>query len=119
MPATAAPAETAPDDDDEIEEDTVAFRNALARRISMAVSNEKQRWRSCGLRACKRARGCMAPQFRCANEQPRRPLNAEQEARSIARLQRALRQHLEQLDAEEESAPSAGKSHINKSHKKS
>ena len=98
------------EDDDEIPQDIDAFRNALARKISIFVSNEKGGWRSCAAPCCKRARGCCAPRGLCSRPTKPRPIKPEHAARNRAALQRDLAAACAQDDAEAD-AQDAGKSH--------
>ncbi len=88
------------DDDDEMPRDMEAFRRALARKISIGVSNVLKRWRSCAAPSCKRARGCCAPRGVCGNVTRSRPIKPEHEARNRAQLHRMIREQAERIDAE-------------------
>ncbi|MDI1342550.1 MAG: hypothetical protein PSV22_00420 [Pseudolabrys sp.] len=82
--------------------DIDAFRQDLARRLHILVSNQLRCWCSCREPSCKRARACRAPQGHCSNRKPGKPVSERQSARSRAMLARALREHGERLDAERE-----------------
>ena len=81
-------------DDDPVPTDIHEFRNELARRISRFVANEKEYWRGCKERSCRRQRTCFAPHVRCSNAPPRSPPDptGRRTARVMAQLQRALRE---------------------------
>ena len=90
----------APDDDDPVPVDADEFRNALAHRISRFIGNGSQAWRGCRERACRRARGCVAPHIHCSNAAPdtRTP---EQQAEGLAQVQRTIREILAKREAGE------------------
>jgi len=80
-------------DDDPVPVDIDEFRYKLARRITRFVANEKEYWRGCKERACRRQRSCAAPHVRCSNAPPKRPdPDGRRAARVMAQVQRALRE---------------------------
>jgi hypothetical protein len=82
-------------DDDPVPTDIHEFRNKLARRISRLVANEKEYWRGCRERACRRQRACAAPRGRCSNAPPLPPdPDGRRAARVMAQVQRVLRESL-------------------------
>ena len=82
-------------DDDPVPVDIDEFRNKLARRISRLVANEKEYWRGCKERACRRQHACFAPHVRCSNAPPKRPdPDGRRAARVKAQVQRVLRESL-------------------------
>ena len=68
------------DPDAEPPQDKDAFRYQLARRIAMFINA----WRGCKEPLCRRNRGCMAPNFNCANAPRPSP---EERARDWPRVQ--------------------------------
>ena len=91
-------------------DDMDAFRLTLARRINIFISNRQRRWRGCPEPACRRRRGCVAPRIECSNSAPARPSTPEQTARTLAQVQRALREVSARQEAEEKlAAAAAGK----------
>ena len=91
---TNAPAAPQPADDDAIPENIDEFRNALARRISRLIGDHEEYWRGCKEPACRRRRCCVAPRNRCSNAPPLAPSTPEQRARTMATVQRVLREVL-------------------------
>jgi hypothetical protein len=77
--------------------DIDAFRNAMARRISMAINT----WQGCPQRLCRRLRGCMAPDVTCSNAEPLPPMSPEEETRRLAEVMRAFKQAAEQYEREQ------------------
>jgi len=77
---------------DEPPADMDEFRNALARKIAMFVSDRQGFWRGCPEPLCRRQRACLAPRILCSNGKPVRPSTPEQTARLMAQVQRALRE---------------------------
>ncbi len=82
-------------------DDMDQFRNLLARRFAMLISDQEGCWRSCKEPACRRKRACAAPRMRCSNEPPAPPATPDQVARTKAAIQRALQERLAQIEAEE------------------
>jgi hypothetical protein len=76
--------------DDTPPSDIHEFRYAMARRIWRQVGNQRQYWRGCPERMCRRQRACTAPGTRCSNA-PVLPPDPEREARALAEVQRVLR----------------------------
>ena len=89
---TNAPAAPQPADDDAIPENIDEFRNALARRISRLIGDHEEYWRSCKELSCRRRRACLAPRIHCSNAPPLPPSTPEQQARTMAQVQRMLRE---------------------------
>jgi hypothetical protein len=89
------------------EDDIDAFREAMARRISMFVGNRRRLWRSCELRVCRRARACIAQGGDCANAPPLRPdPDGAHEARAVASMYHALQAEVARRNLHEDaSAP--------------
>lgn len=110
---TRALAKAAPEqDDDETPRDIDAIRDELAQRINQLLSTAEKRWRTCRERCCKRARACRAPKGSCANaELSTRPVKPAQVARTMAQVQRMLRERIEQQDAEAEAHQSGDRIH--------
>lgn len=106
----SAPPVVAPDAD-ETPQDIDAFRNDLARRLRIIISNQQRRWCGCREPSCKRARACRAPRGGCSNRKPTKPVSERQSARGRAMLARALREHGERLDAEREQHQSGDRNH--------
>jgi hypothetical protein len=82
-------------------DDMDRFRNQLARRIAMLISDHEKCWRRCKEPVCRRKRACAAPRIRCSNEPPAPPATPDQVARTMARIQRELQKRLAQIEAEE------------------
>ena len=76
------------DPDAEPPPDMDAFRTQLARRIAMFINA----WRGCKEPLCRRNRGCMAPNFNCANAPRSTP---EQRARNWPRVPAAVNKGLQ------------------------
>jgi hypothetical protein len=88
-------------DDDPVPVDIDEFRNKLARRISRLVANEKEYWRGCKERACRRQGACAAPHGRCSNAPPVRPdPDGRCTARVLTQVQRVLRESLAREEGE-------------------
>lgn len=81
-------------DNDAVPTDMDAFRFELARRLHQAIGNATGCWRSCRERICRRRRGCMTPDFRCAHAPEPGPASPE----DLARTQALVRQALEAAD---------------------
>jgi hypothetical protein len=84
-------------------------RNRIRRSILRKMMDVKQSWRHCHRKSCKRGRGCCGRDVQCAGEQKLPvPRNSEKaardQARSMAMLQRMLRERLEQLQRERQQA---------------
>lgn len=81
-----APADAPPADID-------ALRYELARRIGRFVGDRRRAWRTCKEPACRRHRRCCAPRIQCSNAPPPRPdPDGRRAARSLAQVQRVLRE---------------------------
>lgn len=106
----SAPSVVSPEADD-APQDIDAFRQDLARRLHILVSNQLRCWCSCREPSCKRARACRAPRGDCSNRKPVKPMSETQLARAKAMLARALRDHEERLDAAQEQHPSGHRNH--------
>ena len=89
---TNAPAAPQPADDDAIPENIDEFRNALARRISRLIGDHEEYWRSCKELSCRRRRACLAPRIHCSNTPPLPPSTPERRARTMAHVQRVMRE---------------------------
>ena len=71
--------------------DIDAIRNGIARRIHMYLNT----WHGCPERLCRRNRGCMAPDNRCANVERLPPEEADRRWREVQpRIYKALKEHL-------------------------
>jgi hypothetical protein len=71
------------------------FRNELARRINKFIADRRKKyWRGCKEPACRRRRTCLAPRIRCSNAPPLPPSTPEQQARTMAHVQRVIREVL-------------------------
>ena len=84
-------------------------RNRIRRSILRTMMEVKQAWRHCHRKACKRGRSCCGRDVQCAGEQefpvPRNPEKAARDrARSMAMLQRMLRERLDQVQREQQQA---------------
>jgi hypothetical protein len=79
------------DRNDDTAENIHAFRYALARRIHMMIDD----WHGCPQRLCRRNRGCMAPDNRCANQSSSPPASREETARLMAQVHRAMQAAME------------------------
>jgi hypothetical protein len=77
--------------------DIDAFRNAMARRIHIAIND----WQGCTERLCRRLRDCLAPSGACTNAKPLPPMSPEEEARRRAEVVRAFKQACERIPPEE------------------
>ena len=107
----SAPPAVSPQGDD-APLDIDAFRNEMARRLRIIVSNRQRRWCGCREPSCRRARACRAPQGRCSNAKPlKKPVSERQAARDKAMFVRMLREHSERLDAEREQHQSGDRNH--------
>ncbi len=83
-----------PDDIDE-------FRNQMARRIAIFVSNLDGCWRDCREPACRRTQSCHAPNIACSNAPPLPPdPDGRLQAKALAEMSRALQARLAQFEAE-------------------
>ena len=89
---TAAPDAPQPADDDAIPENIDEFRTELARRINKFIGDRKKYWRGCKEPACRRRHACLAPRIHCSNAPPLPPSTLEQRARTMAQVQRMLRE---------------------------
>jgi hypothetical protein len=82
--------------------DIDAFRNALARRLTMIIGNRRSAWRDCPESSCRRTRGCMAPRIKCSNAPPGKPdPDGTRLARTLAQVRRALEAGMATAPAEE------------------
>jgi hypothetical protein len=82
------------------------MRLILARRIEMFIGNRKRYWRNCKERCCRRASCCMAPEGCCSNAPPLPPdPTGERRARVMAMVQRAVRERLARLQADDTNVP--------------
>ena len=88
LPAAPQPA----DDEDAVPENIEEFRTELARRINKFIGDRKKYWRGCKEPACRRRRACLAPRIRCSNAPPLPPSTPERRARTMAHVQRVLRE---------------------------
>jgi hypothetical protein len=79
-------------DDDPVPKNIDEFRHELARRISRFIGNRAKYWRGCKEPACRRRRACLAPRIHCSNAPPLAPVTPEQRARTMATVQRVLRE---------------------------
>jgi hypothetical protein len=80
------------DDEDAVPENIDEFRTELARRINKFIGDRKKYWRGCKEPACRRRRACLAPRIRCSNAPPLPPSTPEQRARTMAHVQRVMRE---------------------------
>ncbi len=81
---------------DEPPDDMDKFRNKLARRLNMILSNQRRYWRGCKEPACRRQRACAAPNIHCSNAPPLPPSTPEATARAVAHVQRTINKVLAQ-----------------------
>ncbi|MFZ0846398.1 MAG: hypothetical protein WAM62_11445 [Pseudolabrys sp.] len=89
------------DDGDPVPVNIDEFRDELARRINRFIADRRDAWRGCPERACQRQHVCCAPKIRCSNLPPSPPATPEQYARTVAHIQRALRQVEDQRGQDE------------------
>jgi hypothetical protein len=80
-------------------EDIEAFRYDLARRICMYLNT----WHGCPEPLCRRNRGCMAPDNRCANVEKLSPEEEERGWREVqADVYKAVKAHIAAHGMEDE-----------------
>jgi hypothetical protein len=82
------------------------MRLILARRIAMFIGNRKRYWRNCKEHCCRRASCCLAPNGRCSNA-PQLPPDptGQRRAHVMAMVQRAVRERLARLQADDADVP--------------
>lgn len=84
------------DDNQSIED----FRAELARHLRVIIAENREDWRHCPQRACRRQRGCTLPGGECAVPLPPRVMTDAQRDRFVGRLQRAMKKAFARAEAE-------------------
>jgi hypothetical protein len=89
------------------DEDADSDGNPISKSILRKMMDVSEVWRTCRRRTCKRGRGCRGRDVQCASERvfpkPRNPEKAARDqARSMAMLQRMLRERLEEVRHDQE-----------------